>query len=212
MWRTLIADSPPHKCNVPLPRRARQDPAGALARLAEALQALYPSLVPPSLVWGYGRALWDPATRVYGRKPLRVAVLGPAGSGKSTQCELLATRCGWQPASGAACGAACCRARLGVERCCLQCGVLPGRACPPPASAWGGVQGCQVANLVGGSPVASAAAGLACRASTSGICCTRRCSAARRWARRRRSTWTAAGPCQTGGRGAGGGQGVVARE
>lgn len=70
-----------------------QDPSAALAKLTEALQRFYPSMVPKSLIWGYGRPLWDPSSRVYGRKPLRVVVLGPAGSGKSTQCELLSHRC-----------------------------------------------------------------------------------------------------------------------
>jgi pantothenate kinase-related protein Tda10 len=60
--------------------------------LAEALHKFYPAAVPDSLIWGYGQPLWDARCRVYGRKPLRVVVLGPAGSGKSTQCELLARR------------------------------------------------------------------------------------------------------------------------
>jgi hypothetical protein len=74
------------------PRHA-QGPDAALAKLAEALHRFYPSAVPLPLVWGYGRPLWDPCAREYGRRPLKVVVLGPAGSGKSTQCELLAHRC-----------------------------------------------------------------------------------------------------------------------
>jgi hypothetical protein len=77
------------------------DQLASLARLAEALHRFYPDSVALSLVWGYGRPLWDPAARVYGRRPLRVVVLGPAGSGKSTQCELMARRCvgfGWRRA------------------------------------------------------------------------------------------------------------------
>ena len=70
----------------------RQAPEASLARLAEALHRFYPAAVPMPLIWGYGRPLWDPSCRVHGRRPLKVVVLGPAGSGKSTQCELLARR------------------------------------------------------------------------------------------------------------------------
>ncbi len=75
-----------------------QDPQATLGRLLEFLNQHYPSAVPPSTVWGFGRPLWDPSVRVYGQRPLRVVVLGPAASGKSTQCELLAAR--WAAARG----------------------------------------------------------------------------------------------------------------
>lgn len=63
-----------------------------MSRLCEALHGAYPLLVPASLVWGFGRAVWDPAARAHGRRPLRIALLGPAGSGKSTLAEALAAR------------------------------------------------------------------------------------------------------------------------
>ena len=68
------------------------DAAAAFTHLAEAVHVAYPAVVVKQFVWGYGRSLWDEAGRRYGEHTLRVFVLGPAGSGKSTQCELLAAR------------------------------------------------------------------------------------------------------------------------
>ncbi|GAX74660.1 hypothetical protein CEUSTIGMA_g2108.t1 [Chlamydomonas eustigma] len=65
------------------------DAAAAFSHLAEAVHRVYPEVVVKHFVWGYGRSLWDASVRKYGEHPLRVMVLGPAGSGKSTQCEML---------------------------------------------------------------------------------------------------------------------------
>jgi hypothetical protein len=66
------------------------DVAASFSRLSEAVHKHYPAVVVPHFVYGYGRGLWDPAVRQYGRHPLRVMVLGPAAAGKSSQCALLA--------------------------------------------------------------------------------------------------------------------------
>lgn len=71
---------------------ALQDQQTALGKLGLELHQRYPFVVPSSFVWGFGRPLWDPAARVLGLKPLRVMVLGPASSGKSMQCSMLAER------------------------------------------------------------------------------------------------------------------------
>ena len=65
------------------------DSAAAFSRFAESVHLLYPEVVVKHFVWGYGRSLWDENVRRYGEHPLRVFVLGPAGSGKTTQCEML---------------------------------------------------------------------------------------------------------------------------
>jgi hypothetical protein len=72
---------------------ALQDQQTALGKLGLELHQRYPFVVPSSFVWGFGRPLWDPTARVLGLKPLRVMVLGPAASGKSIQCSMLAERC-----------------------------------------------------------------------------------------------------------------------
>lgn len=69
-----------------------QDMLSALGKLSEVVQQRYSAVVPTSIVWGYGRPLWDPTARKHGLKPLRVMLLGPAASGKSTQCAMLAAR------------------------------------------------------------------------------------------------------------------------
>eukprot|EP00879_Flechtneria_rotunda_P032088 GHRR01035240.1.p1 GENE.GHRR01035240.1~~GHRR01035240.1.p1 ORF type:complete len:660 (+),score=243.45 GHRR01035240.1:528-2507(+) len=71
-----------------------QELLSTAGRLSELLHECYPLAVPPSAVWGYGRPLWDPSCRVYGRKPLRILLLGPAASGKSTASAILASRFG----------------------------------------------------------------------------------------------------------------------
>jgi hypothetical protein len=71
---------------------AIQDAQTAIGRMGLELHQRYPSAVPSSFVWGFGRPLWDPAVRMLGLKPLRVMVLGPAASGKSMQCSMLAVR------------------------------------------------------------------------------------------------------------------------
>ena len=75
-----------------LPRSALQDSSATLGRLSEVLHGSHPALVPASFVWGYGRGLWDPAVRDAGKHPLRVCLLGPAASGKSTLAARLAER------------------------------------------------------------------------------------------------------------------------
>lgn len=69
-------------------------PDPSFIRLAEAVHEQYPDVVTRHFVWGYGRQLWDPTVRVHGLRPLRVMVLGPAASGKSTQCALLSEHFG----------------------------------------------------------------------------------------------------------------------
>lgn len=69
-----------------------QDAQTAIGKLGLELHQRYPCVVPSSFVWGFGRPLWDPTARVLGLKPLRVMVLGPAASGKSMQCSMLADR------------------------------------------------------------------------------------------------------------------------
>ncbi|GFR43730.1 hypothetical protein Agub_g4841 [Astrephomene gubernaculifera] len=69
-------------------------PDPSFIRLAEAVHRHYPDVVTRHFVWGYGRQLWDPSVRAHGLRPLRVMVLGPAGSGKSTQCDMLAAHFG----------------------------------------------------------------------------------------------------------------------
>ena len=66
------------------PHRARY------ARFKEAIALAAPAAVPMRTVWGYGRSRWDPAARVYGNMPTRVAVVGAAASGKSTVAQRLA--------------------------------------------------------------------------------------------------------------------------
>ncbi|KAF8071222.1 GLTP1 [Scenedesmus sp. PABB004] len=70
------------------------DLLSTVGRLSELLQRAYPAAIPSSFVWGFGRPLWDAAARRPGRKPLRLMMLGPAASGKSTQCAALAARFG----------------------------------------------------------------------------------------------------------------------
>jgi hypothetical protein len=65
------------------------DPAAAFTFLAERVHLAYPDVVVKHFVWGYGRSLWDESVRRYGEHPLRVFVLGPAGAGKTVQCDLL---------------------------------------------------------------------------------------------------------------------------
>ena len=43
--------------------------------LEEAIALAAPAAVPMQTVWGYGRSRWDPAARVYGNMPTRVAVV-----------------------------------------------------------------------------------------------------------------------------------------
>jgi hypothetical protein len=69
-----------------------QDVQTAIGQLGLQLHQRYPAAVPSSFVWGFGRPLWDPSVRVLGYKPFRVVVLGPAASGKSMQCSMLAER------------------------------------------------------------------------------------------------------------------------
>ena len=88
----MAATAPRFDSAVPSPALA-QDLQTAVGKLGLELHQRYPSAVPSSFVWGFGRPLWDPAVQVLGLKPLRVVVLGPAASGKSMQCALLAQRC-----------------------------------------------------------------------------------------------------------------------
>ena len=51
--------------------------------MMEAIADKFAHIVPPCHVWGFGRQLWDKGQRVHGRRPLCVAILGPALSGKT---------------------------------------------------------------------------------------------------------------------------------
>ncbi len=48
------------------------DVPASFSRLAEVVHTHYPDVVVPHFVYGYGRALWDPAVRTYGRHTLQV--------------------------------------------------------------------------------------------------------------------------------------------
>jgi len=70
------------------------DEDARLARLKERIALVEPRVVPMASVWGFGRARYDVSARVYGYRPTRVAVLGPAACGKSTAARALAARYG----------------------------------------------------------------------------------------------------------------------
>lgn len=61
-------------------------------RLLEAVSIHVPAQIPSHQVWGYGQPFWDPSVREYGKMQLKVIILGPAGSGKTTQCNLLSKK------------------------------------------------------------------------------------------------------------------------
>ena len=69
-----------------------EDRKPRFARFKEAIATREPRTVPMSAAWGFGRPRWDLTARVYGRRPLRVAVVGPAASGKSTAARELAEK------------------------------------------------------------------------------------------------------------------------
>ena len=60
----------------------------------EAVSEHAPDVVPLHEVWGYGQGLWDKTVRTYGRPIVRISIIGPAASGKSTQAKLLEHRFG----------------------------------------------------------------------------------------------------------------------
>ena len=63
-------------------------------RLLEAAQRCAPGLIEACDIWGKGRSLWDPATRVYGNRTTRLIIIGPAASGKTTLADKVAEKCG----------------------------------------------------------------------------------------------------------------------
>jgi Adenylate kinase len=67
-----------------------EDHEAAYSMLMEAVADKFARVVPPCHVWGYGRQLWDRSRRVHGRRPLCVAVLGPAAVGKTLLAARLA--------------------------------------------------------------------------------------------------------------------------
>jgi hypothetical protein len=71
------------------------DSHATLGRLSELLHTRYPTAAPATFVWGLGRPLWDARARIHGRRQLRIVLLGPAASGKTTLSALLASRCAW---------------------------------------------------------------------------------------------------------------------
>ena len=50
---------------------AAEDREAAYGHMLDELSRLYPSLLPASAVWGFGRPLWDPACRTLSMRPLR---------------------------------------------------------------------------------------------------------------------------------------------
>ncbi|GMH36176.1 hypothetical protein BSKO_04044 [Bryopsis sp. KO-2023] len=66
------------------------DHEASYCQLLESISNCYPSVIPPSNVWGFGRPLWDKSHRIYGHQPLKVIVLGPAAAGKTVLCEQIA--------------------------------------------------------------------------------------------------------------------------
>ena len=61
-------------------------------KLLESMSLYVPEQVSIPEVWGYGQQLWDHSVRQYGQMQLKVVILGPAGSGKTTQCKLLSEK------------------------------------------------------------------------------------------------------------------------
>ena len=61
-------------------------------RLLECIALYAPQQLSQPQVWGYGQQLWDTSVRIYGQMQLKVVILGPAGSGKTTQCKLLSQK------------------------------------------------------------------------------------------------------------------------
>ncbi|KAK3280983.1 adenylate kinase [Cymbomonas tetramitiformis] len=59
------------------------------ARLKESIAITSPQTMPLSAVWGFGQPLYDLSCRTHGRQPLRVVLLGPALSGKTTHALTL---------------------------------------------------------------------------------------------------------------------------
>lgn len=53
-------------------------------RLLQELHKLYPQVLPVHAVWGLGRQLWDPSSRVEGRRPVNIIVLGPTKEAMTT--------------------------------------------------------------------------------------------------------------------------------
>ena len=64
----------------------------AYHKLLEYIANEVPEQISKPQVWGYGQQLWDTSVREYGKMQLKVIVLGPAGSGKTTQCALLSQK------------------------------------------------------------------------------------------------------------------------
>lgn len=52
---------------------AAEDREAAYGRLLDELSRLYPSLLPASAIWGFGRPLWNSECRMLGMRPLRCA-------------------------------------------------------------------------------------------------------------------------------------------
>ena len=50
---------------------AAEDREAAYSQMLDELSRLYPSLLPATAVWGFGRPLWDSDCRVLGMRPLR---------------------------------------------------------------------------------------------------------------------------------------------
>lgn len=61
-------------------------------RLLECISLYVPQQISTPQVWGYGQQLWDHGVRQYGQMQLKVVILGPAGSGKTTQCKLISEK------------------------------------------------------------------------------------------------------------------------
>ena len=65
----------------------------AFYRLLDKVNEWYPMRVPLEQVWGIGRPLWDPMSRVHGRQPLRclrlACVMGFCGGETSVSVQRL---------------------------------------------------------------------------------------------------------------------------
>ena len=48
-----------------------EDREAVYGQMLDELSRLYPSLLPASAIWGFGRPLWDSACRKLGMRPLR---------------------------------------------------------------------------------------------------------------------------------------------
>lgn len=92
--RTELRAASAAECVWDVEVRLPPDPDAAYYCLMEAIADRFPTVVPPSHVWGFGRQLWNRASRFHGRHPLCVLLLGPAAVGKTSVATEIAGRFG----------------------------------------------------------------------------------------------------------------------